>query len=260
MTEKTGYLAGTPSWADLMTPDLEGAKMFYGSLFDWTFRASGPEMGNYNVCLMRGKQIVGMMQQGPEVKGMPSAWSVYFDSKNLDASLVAVKEAGGQIVFPAQKVGDLGIMAFATDPSGGAFGFWQAGKHTGSEIFAEVGAMAWHELRSRDLKAAIPFYQRVLGNKIEPMQGAATNTIEYHVQKANDLMHAGFMNMPSNFPAEVPSHWTVYFAVANADLASAKIKSLGGTVLAEPFDTPHGRNGYAKDKWGAPFTFIQMQA
>ena len=39
----------------------------------------------------------------------------------------------------------------------------------------------------------------------------------------------------------VPNHWHVYFAVADADAAAAKVTELGGSVLVEPFDTPVGR-------------------
>ena len=35
-------------------------------------------------------------------------------------------------------------------------------------------------------------------------------------------------------PAEVPSHWVVYFAVDDADAAVAKIRELGGQVMVGP--------------------------
>lgn len=255
--EKTSYLAGTASWTDLMTPDLEGAKKFYGSLFDWTYDDGGPAMGHYNRIMIRGKQVAGMMAQSTEeMKQMPSVWNTYFDTKDLDATLAKVNEAGGKTMMGPQDVMDLGRMAFCLDPAGGAFGFWQAGKHTGAQLFGEPGAMVWNEYRSRDLKPALAFYEKALGNKIERLDGP----MEYYTQKAANLMHAGFMPMPEKVPAEVPPHWTVYFAVKSADDTAAKIKSLGGTVLMEPFDTEHGRMGSARDKWGATFAFIQPVA
>lgn len=35
MAEFTSYEPGTPSWIDLATTDLEGAKVFYAGLFGW---------------------------------------------------------------------------------------------------------------------------------------------------------------------------------------------------------------------------------
>ena len=256
MAEKSSYIPGTASWVDLMTPDLERAKAFYGSVFGWTFDDGGPQMGHYNRVLVRGKQVAGMMGQSEEEKkAHPSAWNVYFDTTNMQKSLAAVAEAGGMTVLNTQDVMDLGKMAFCVDPSGGSFGLWQAGTHKGAQLFGEPGAMAWHELRSRDLTSALPFYEKVLGHPLEkmPMEGA----MEYYTQKADQQMHAGFMAMPNAFPKEVPSHWAVYFAVQNADETATKIKAAGGIILSEPFDTPYGRNGFAKDPFGAPFAFIQ---
>jgi predicted enzyme related to lactoylglutathione lyase len=49
----------------------------------------------------------------------------------------------------------------------------------------------------------------------------------------------------------------VYFVVTDADAAAAKIRELGGGVLAEPFDTPVGRMAVAADPQGAVFSIMQ---
>ena len=55
----------------------------------------------------------------------------------------------------------------------------------------------------------------------------------------------------------VPNHWHVYFAVTDADAAVAKATELGGTVMAEPFDTPVGRMAVVSDPQGAVFSIMQ---
>jgi predicted enzyme related to lactoylglutathione lyase len=55
----------------------------------------------------------------------------------------------------------------------------------------------------------------------------------------------------------VPNHWQVYFAVADADATAAKITELGGSILAQPFDTPAGRIAAAADPQGAAFSIIK---
>ena len=55
----------------------------------------------------------------------------------------------------------------------------------------------------------------------------------------------------------VPNHWHVYFAVADADAAAAKVTELGGTVMVEPFDTPVGRIAVVSDPQGAVFSIIK---
>ncbi|MBJ7522389.1 MAG: VOC family protein, partial [Solirubrobacteraceae bacterium] len=60
------------------------------------------------------------------------------------------------------------------------------------------------------------------------------------------------------WPAEIPAHWMVYFAVENTDATVAHAKELGGTVSVEPFDLPVGRFAVLHDPHGALFSVIAM--
>jgi uncharacterized protein len=257
MAKKSSYLAGTPSWCDHMSPDLEGAKAFYGALFGWTFAGGGSEYSGYTTCLMDGAQVAGLVPQSGPMVGSPSVWSTYFDSKDADATCAAIKAHGGTVMYEPMDVGPLGRMAVAVDPTGGAFGLWQAKVHTGSHMFGEPGSMAWHELRTRDLKAAVEFYAAALGNPVEKMPAG---DMEYFVAKTPGQIHAGIMGMPAHMPAETPPHWLVYFAVSDADAVAAKVVALGGTLSGDPVDTPHGRTGFAADTWGARFAYVQTRS
>src|SRR5580658_11070771 len=53
---------GKVIWADLVTPDLEGAKRFYGGLFGWTFREV-PGDPNYTLALLDGEPVAGLFQK-----------------------------------------------------------------------------------------------------------------------------------------------------------------------------------------------------
>ncbi len=59
-------------------------------------------------------------------------------------------------------------------------------------------------------------------------------------------------------PAEVPSHWLVYFAVDDTDAAVAKTQELGGSVRTAPMDIPIGRFAVLGDPQGATFAVIRM--
>ena len=57
---------------------------------------------------------------------------------------------------------------------------------------------------------------------------------------------------------QVPTHWACYVAVKSADETAAKAKSLGGTVVQEPFDVmDHGRMAAITDPTGATFCIWQ---
>lgn len=53
---------GKVIWADLMTPDLDSAKSFYGSLFGWTFREVRGDP-NYALALLDDVPVAGLFQK-----------------------------------------------------------------------------------------------------------------------------------------------------------------------------------------------------
>jgi predicted enzyme related to lactoylglutathione lyase len=60
---------------------------------------------------------------------------------------------------------------------------------------------------------------------------------------------------------DVPTHWASYISVASADEIAAKAKSLGGTVIREPFDVfDVGRMAVIADPTGATFAIWQPKA
>jgi predicted enzyme related to lactoylglutathione lyase len=53
---------------------------------------------------------------------------------------------------------------------------------------------------------------------------------------------------------DIPPHWDVTFAVADADATAERAIELGGRVLAPPFDAPWVRMTVIADPQGATFT------
>lgn len=60
------------------------------------------------------------------------------------------------------------------------------------------------------------------------------------------------------WPAEIPSHWMVYFAVADADATAARCAELGGQVPVPPTDIPPGRFAVLTDPQGGVFSILCM--
>ena len=118
------------------------------------------------------------------------------------------------------------------------------------------GSICWRELATKDLPAAMEFYSKLFGwtlqqTKISPM--------EYKEIIMDDVAHGGMMAIGENLPPEVPSHWTTYIAVANADETVEKITANGGSVRVPPFDAPGvGRMAMVADPLGAAFSIIQF--
>jgi hypothetical protein len=252
--EMTSYQAGTPSWIDLSATDVDAAADFYASLFGWTVQPSVPEAGGYRIAELRGKAVAGV---GPQMQpGMPPNWATYIATDDAEATAKAVADAGGQTFMPPMDVMDVGRMAIFADPSGGVFGVWQAGNHKGAGIVNEPGSLSWNELATRQPDAAAAFYPAVFG--WEPQVHDMGGGMVYTEWLLGGKSIGGMMPMDDSIPAGTPTHWRVYFAVADADATAAKATELGGTVHLQPMDIPQGRIATMSDPQGAFFNIIGL--
>ena len=250
MPEFDGYEAGTPSWVDIGTTDLEGAKAFYSTLFGWEIVDQGPDTGGYNLVNLRGKGVAGL---GPAQDPGPPRWTTYVSVDDTDTATKAVEAAGGT-VLAAMDIPEAGRMAVCMDPTGVAFSVWQSGQHRGAQIANEPGSFTWTELNTREPAAAARFYSDVFGWTAETV----TEPMPYTTFKLGDKPVAGMMDVTDRVPDEVPSFWMVYFGVDNCDQAVATVKEGGGSLVVGPIDIPNmGRFAVVSDPQGAAFAVFQ---
>jgi uncharacterized protein len=59
-------------------------------------------------------------------------------------------------------------------------------------------------------------------------------------------------------PAQVPSHWLVYFAVDDVDASFKKALAGGAREMTAPRDFPGGRLAIVIDPQGAAFGLLKM--
>jgi len=249
------YAAGTPSWVDLMTSDPEGARGFYGQMFGWEFDIGPAETGHYTICKLHGQYVAGIGGE-PAPQGMPTAWTTYIATDDVDGAAKRIHDAGGRLNMEPMDVMDQGRMAIAADPTGAVFGLWQAGEHPGASLVNQPGAVAWNELATRDLDAVRAFYTAVFGYDWEDVDtGGGPRYATFWV---GGRMVGGAMQMNEQWPANIPSHWMVYFAVDDADATAAGAQRLGGGTISPPMDSPYGRFTQLRDPQGGVFTAIQL--
>lgn len=255
MTTVKQHAPGSVTWVDLMTPDIEGARRFYGELFNWRFAVGPAETGHYTMAKVDGDNVAGMGQMQPD-SPFPSTWTVYFGSRDVEAAAARIRELGGQVMFGPMDVMQEGRMLVAADPCGAVFGLWQPGAHHGAQRIDEPGAMCWREVNVRDVAAARGFYTALLGLAARPMQAPG---MIYETLHLGEATVGGMLQMDANWPDSIPSHWMTYFAVDDVDAAVARVTNGGGKVYQPPFDTPYGRMSVVADPWGAVFSVMAMK-
>jgi predicted enzyme related to lactoylglutathione lyase len=271
MPERDGYIPGVPCWIDTSQPDPEAVLDFYSGLFGWEFENVMPPdaPGKYFTARIRGGDVaaVGSM---PEAAPPIPMWNTYVWVDSADETADKVREAGGTVLMEPFDIGDSGRMAFFADPEGATFAVWQANEHKGAKIVNEHGSLNFNGLNTRDVDRAKAFYGAVFGwtvldfpapmwtlagygDHLETFQPGTRELVrEAGGPEGFEDVVASINPIPEDQP-DTPPHWSVTFAVDDADETAAKASELGGKVIVPPFDAPWIRMTVLADPAGATF-------
>lgn len=113
------------------------------------------------------------------------------------------------------------------------------------------GNFCWVELATSDPAAAKDFYSGLFGWQAEDLP--VGEGMVYTMLRLGGKEVGALYGLQEDQKAQgIPPNWLAYVAVAKADEAAALAASLGGTVLAAPFDVAaHGRMAVLQDPTGA---------
>jgi predicted enzyme related to lactoylglutathione lyase len=287
MPERDGYITGVPCWVDASEPDPEAALDFYGGLLGWEFEDVMPPGADGKYFMARveapGSSIFGTSDDvrkgdvaavGSTPPGAPPAatWNTYIWVDSADDAASKVREAGGAVVTEPYDVGDSCRIAAFSDPEGAVFCVFEPKQHRGARVVNDPGSLNFNGLNTRDAGGAKSFYGSVFGWETLDMGGGAEmwtlpgygDHLEgYNPDLRKQMEEAGAPErfedvvatinpIPDDQP-DTPAHWSVTFAVEDADAAAARAAELGGRVLVPPFDAPWVRMTVIGDPQGATF-------
>jgi predicted enzyme related to lactoylglutathione lyase len=273
MFERDGYPPGVPCWVDTRQPDPEAAVAFYSGLFGWDLEDSMPpdSPARYFIARLRGGDVAAVGSQ-PEVGPPTAVWSTYVWVESADDTATRVLAAGGRVLMDPFDVMDAGRTAVFADPEGAVFCAWEARAHKGARIVNEPGSVNFNNLNTRDPEGARSFYGAVFGWETLGLGGGAEVWMlpgygDFLEQSDPGLRRRmAEMGAPDRFEdvvatlnpiaddePHVPAHWSVTFAVDDADATAEKAVALGGRVVVAPFDAPWVRMTVIADPQGATF-------
>ena len=108
---------------ELITEDVELAKIFYGDLFAWQANSVAREpMGNYT--LFKGADdtdAVGVMKRSLGAAGS-AIWVTYLATDDVNSTVDKAKKLGAIVHIEATDVPNMGQFAVLADPTGAVFG------------------------------------------------------------------------------------------------------------------------------------------
>ena len=174
-----------------------------------------------------------------------TTWATYIWVQSADATAAAVEAAGGSVLAAPFDVMAAGRMALCADPEGAAFCLWQAKSHRGARIVNEPGSLNFNGLNTRDPDGAKSFYGSVFGWETLGVGDSmvawrlpgygdflAQSDPEIRARMAQSGAPAGFEDVVATLgpipddQTDVPAHWSVTFAVDDADAVAAKAAEL----------------------------------
>ena len=109
---------------ELATTDLDKAKSFYSSLFNWQLQDMDMGGGMSYTMIDVGEGTGGGMMKHP-VPGAPSSWLPYALVDDVTAATAKARSLGATVMRDVTEVPNAGSFSIIVDPTGAALGLWQ---------------------------------------------------------------------------------------------------------------------------------------
>jgi len=248
---------GKVVWVDLVTPDIETAKRFYGTLFGWTFR-DVPGDPHYSLALLNGEPLAGLYQKAmPAGQTQQPAWLTFLAVRDVDAVEKENVSLGGSVLSKPHNYPERGRQAVLADPDGAVFAVLAAQGGDPTDYLAEPGEWIWSSLLVKDPKRESEFYKRLFGYDVYDLGSEGASEAQHYILSSDDYARAGLNPLPADSQRRHP-HWLNFVRVTDAADTARKALAAGGRVLVEPRIDRHGGHlAILADPSGAPFGVME---
>ncbi len=225
----------THVWIDLVTPDLEQSKNFYGKLLGWTYSESNHN-GIKNVLIHNGSRTIGSMYEVD--KADASAWipAAPTNSGDLRAKSESLLKKDAKVALKTMSVPGRGLQIVMEGPQGEEFSLISDNNYIDPNTSSSAsGNWMGAELWASDVTSARSFYEFAFNaNLIERQyQGKP-----YWFFEINGKQMAGMIQNPISNQS---TQWVPYVYFRDPASLASQVESMGGHVIAAP--SPKLRNG-----------------
>ena len=217
--------------------------------------------GQYFIGRIRGGDVaaVGSVPEGAPPMAM---WNTYIWVDSADDAAAKARTPAAAVLTEPFDVMDVGPDGRVRRSEGAVFCVWQANQHKGAQVVNEHGALNFNDLATRDPEGAKAFYGAVFGWETLALAGGSdvdaarlrrsprggrpraprADGRDGRARRASSTSSPRLKPIADDDP-DTPPHWSVTFAVDDADATAAKATELGGEVVAGPMDAPWVQDG-----------------
>jgi predicted enzyme related to lactoylglutathione lyase len=250
-------------WYELMTPDPDGAKVFYDAVVGWDIepQPSG-EMDYRMIRRSDGGNAGGILRLTAEMAGHGArpTWLGYLNVADVDATAASIEAADGKTLMPPTDIAGVGRIAMVADPQGAPFYIMTPipptdGSSGGkSDVFSADAQqrVGWNELQTGDVAAARTFYGEQFGwetgDFMDMGEMGEYRFIDHGGERLGALFNAANGQLP---------HFRFYVRVPSIAAAKATAEAKGGTIHMGPHQVPTGDwIVIGSDPQGAEFALV----
>jgi uncharacterized protein len=226
-------------WYELMTTDIQAARIFYTTVVGWSARdASLPGMP-YTLLLSGENSVGGLLNlpEGAARTGAKPRWIGYLHVDDVDAATDHVVALGGAVHIPPTNIADISRFAIVTDEQKAIFALltWTEPRTEPTSAPRGSGRVSWHELFADDCDRALKFYGDLFGWRKTVGNSGELGTYQLFASRGQTI--GGMLTKPPTLP--VP-FWLHYFNVGDIDAAASRVTAGGGLIINGPRQAPDG--------------------
>jgi len=226
-------------WYELLTDDIDAAKVFYSNVVGWgTQDVSMPGMA-YILLTVADASVAGLSGLPEEARnmGLTPRWIGYVGVDDVDAAAGRLEQLGGTVHVPPQNIRDISRFAVVADPQMARFALlqWLKPRREMAAAPRAAGRIGWHELFAVDCEKAFAFYGELFRWQKGVAAAGALGT--YQLFSAAGKTIGGILTKPPTISAAA---WLHYFNVGDVDAAIDRVKGGGGQILNGPTEAPDG--------------------
>ena len=234
------YHPGKFVWHDLLTADMESAKIFYGALFGWSFE----QQGRYAVISNQGRKLGGILEvRNRDKREAEAIWLGSLSVADVDGSADFVKEQGGSVIKGPVNMELRGRSVLIADPQGAQLLLLHANGGDPDDAAPAIGDWLWNEIWTNTPKATTDFYQTLGGYEV------LSKGKDYQILNRDGKWRAGIRHL---IDSQFNVRWVPSVRVDDLAAIVDKVEGLGGVVWVRPDEAPsNGDTALISDSTGA---------
>ena len=200
-------------WYELMTSDVDAAKVFYADVVGWSTKdVSMPGMA-YTIFTAGSASASGLLDLPADARKMGARpnWIGYVGVNDVDATADRIEQLGGTVYVPPRDIPNISRFSVVADPQMATlalFKWLKPGQEQPAELRAP-GRVGWHELLAADGEKAWAFYGELFGWQKVLADTGAIGT--YQLFSVGGQTIGGMLTKPPTVPgpllALLLQHW-----------------------------------------------------